>query len=51
MGDEWATSCPGCITPGKEPTVPLHMRFGGPWRWSGCNEEEKYHLPLPGLEP
>jgi hypothetical protein len=42
---EWSASCPGCFTPGKEPSVPgrLHSR-------SGSDGEEKYFCPCKELD-
>jgi hypothetical protein len=42
---------PAALRLGKEPPVPLFRRLGGPRSSSGCYGEEKYVLPLPGIEP
>lgn len=40
-GSKQPTSCPRCITPGKEPWYPLSGRLGGPQSWSGqCGEQK-----------
>jgi hypothetical protein len=37
--------------PVKESQCLLHSRPGGCWNRSGCCGEQKYPLPLPGIEP
>jgi hypothetical protein len=50
-GGVWLTSCPGYITPSKEPSYSLHRTLGGPRGHFGpfCRRENV--LPLPGFEP
>jgi hypothetical protein len=39
------------LPPVKSPRYPLNKRLSGFGGWSGCCEEEKNLLPLPGIEP
>jgi hypothetical protein len=42
---------PANLPPGKSPRYPLDRRLGGLQSRSGRGDEERKHLPLPGIEP
>jgi len=49
-GDEWSTSSPGHLNPGKEEWYPLNRRLGGPKSPPGLLKNRKVSFPLPGIE-
>ena len=50
-GGMWSTSCPGYITPSKEPPYSWHRTLGGPRSQFGPFWRREHVLPLPGFEP
>jgi hypothetical protein len=41
---------PAALRSGKEPRYPSDWRLDGPQGLSGCSDEEKKSLSLPGIE-
>jgi len=48
--NEWVTSHPAPLIPGKETRFPLNRRLGGRQSQAGVLEREN-HLPVPEFEP